>query len=137
MKSRNTSQKALLQKELGSFDTFFTAEELFENARKKDPGIGLATAYRFLREMREAGTLYSYSCEGRNVYSTMKRSHCHFTCEETGKIIHFDVDSLDFLKDKIPGSISSFQIEVKGKCKKCSSGKAPSPQHGMHKGKGH
>ena len=40
-------------------------------------------------------------------------------CEETGKVIHFDVDSLDFLKNKIPGSISSFQIEVKGRCKEC------------------
>ena len=41
-------------------------------------------------------------------------------CEETGKIIHFDVDSLDFLKNKIPGTISSFQIEVRGVCSKCS-----------------
>ena len=41
------------------------------------------------------------------------------TPEETGKVIHFDVDSLDFLKNKIPGSISSFQIEVKGKCEEC------------------
>jgi Fe2+ or Zn2+ uptake regulation protein len=119
MKSRNTIQKGIMQKEAAKFDSFFTAQELFEKARAKDNRIGLATIYRFLAEMREGGALYSYSCSGRAAYSTLKRSHCHFICEETGRVIHFDVDSLDFLRDKLPGEISSFQIEVRGKCSDC------------------
>jgi hypothetical protein len=38
------------------------------------------------------------------------------TGEKTGKVIHFKIESLDFLKNKIPGTIKSFQIEVRGIC---------------------
>jgi Fe2+ or Zn2+ uptake regulation protein len=72
--------------------------------------------YRFLKESKKNNELYSYECDRRAIYSKDKRSHCHFICEKTGKIIHFEIDSLDFLKDKIPGSIKSFQIEVRGLC---------------------
>ena len=119
-KTRNTKQKELIQKEIGTFKAFFTAENLYEKIKKKNKKIGLATIYRFLKKLRKTGEIYSYVCDNKLMYSKEKKSHCHFFCEETGKIIHFDVNTLDFLKDKIPGSITSFQIEVKGVCKKCS-----------------
>jgi Fur family ferric uptake transcriptional regulator len=119
MKTRNTKQKEIINKEVNRFKTFFTAEDLYEKVKVIDKNIGLATIYRFLKTLRKNGNIFSYTCDGKLVYSTENKSHCHFVCEETGKVIHFDVDSLDFLKNKIPGSISSFQIEVKGKCDEC------------------
>ena len=119
MKTRNTKQKETINKEINKLKTFFTAEELFKKVKLIDKNIGLATIYRFLKKLRKEGDIFSYTCDGKLVYSIENKSHCHFICEETGKIIHFDVDSLDFLKNKIPGSITSFQIEVKGKCEKC------------------
>ncbi len=119
-KTRQTRQKEILNNELENTAGFFTAEELFEEAIKNDKKLGLATVYRFLKNLREKQQIFSYMCDGRLVYSRQKKSHCHFVCESTGKIIHFDVDSLDFLKDKIPGTIKSFQIEVKGLCDDCA-----------------
>lgn len=116
MKTRNTRQKQLLSDAVEQTDTFFTAETLHESVVRKDSSIGLATVYRFLKDRREKGDLHTYMCEGKRTYSTERKSHCHFVCEETGKVIHFDIDSLDFLKKKIPGTIDSFQIEVRGKC---------------------
>lgn len=116
-KSRQTKQKELVSKEIAKFKTFFRAEDVLEKVKKHN--ISLATIYRYLKELREHNQIFSYSCDGKLIYSTENKSHCHFVCEETGEIIHFDIDSLDFLKDKIPGTISSFQIEVKGKCDKC------------------
>ncbi|MGV8162130.1 MAG: Fur family transcriptional regulator [Candidatus Nanoarchaeia archaeon] len=121
--SRNTKQKETIDIELKKINSFFTAEELFENVRKNNQDIGLATIYRFLKELRDNKEIYSYTCDGKLIYSKQKKSHCHFICEQTGKIIHFDVDSLDFLKNKIPGDITSFQIEVRGTCKKCETKK--------------
>ena len=120
MKTRNTRQKELISKEINRFNSFFTAEGLYEKVKAIDKSIGLATIYRFLKALRKSGNIFSYTCDGRRVYSKENRSHCHFVCEETGKVIHFNIDSLDFLKDKIPGSITSFQIEVKGICNNCS-----------------
>ncbi|MDD9952995.1 MAG: transcriptional repressor [Candidatus Woesearchaeota archaeon] len=112
--SRNTKQKALLQQELESTTTFFTAEEL--HARVQDKGIGLATVYRYLAACRKQGRLHPYSCGDRTIYSLQQQSHCHFTCEKTGKVMHFAVKNLDFLEGKIPGKVTSFQIEVRGIC---------------------
>jgi Fur family transcriptional regulator, ferric uptake regulator len=120
LKSRNTKQKELIQKEIEKINDFFTVEELYIGMQKKNKDIGLATIYRYLKQLRKEKLIHSYTCESKLIYSKNKKSHCHFTCEETGKVTHFEVDSLDFLKNKIPGTISSFQIEVKGKCKDCS-----------------
>jgi len=114
-KSRNTKQKETIQESLSSITGFFSAEELYGVVNKKDTSIGIATVYRFLKEQIEAKNLHSYICDRRNVYSK-HASHCHFICEKTGKVIHFDIDNLDFLKNRIPGKITSFQIEVRGLC---------------------
>lgn len=96
---------------------FFDAEELYDEIKQE--GVSKATVYRYLSEAKDAGRLYGYLCDRRQVYAKGKKSHCHFECEKTGRIIHFDVDNIDFLKDKIPGTITSFQIEVKGVCSEC------------------
>ena len=120
MQNRNTKQKDIIDKEISKFKTFFSAEDLCNQVKKIDKNIGLATVYRHLKTQRKNGDIYFYTCGGKIIYSKENRSHCHFLCEETGKVIHFDINSLDFLEDKIPGSITSFQLEVKGICNKCS-----------------
>ncbi|PIN80506.1 hypothetical protein COV13_03430 [Candidatus Woesearchaeota archaeon CG10_big_fil_rev_8_21_14_0_10_32_9] len=117
--SRNTKQKELIKNELDSINTFFSAEELHSRVKKKDETIGIATIYRYINELKGKGEVFSYVCDRRNIYSKGQKSHCHFMCEKTGKIIHFEINNLDFLKNKIPGSIKSFQLEVKGICREC------------------
>lgn len=117
-RSRTTRQYEVLTDATKQLDSFFDAQELLEEANKTE-SISQATIYRFLKEQVDENTLFEYRCEGSRVFTTQKRSHCHFVCEKTGKVIHFDVDSIDFLQDKIPGDIHSFQIEVRGVCKDC------------------
>ncbi len=117
VQKRNTRQKEILQAKLDKINNFFTAEDLLETVRKENKNIGIATIYRFLNELKNSNQIYSYKCNRKTVYSKQNKSHCHFICESTGKIFHFDIESLDFLKDKIPGSIRSFQLEVRGVCK--------------------
>lgn len=118
-KSRNTKQKEIIDSEIDKFQEFFTVEELYDRIKVKHSEIGLATVYRFMKQLRDEKRVFTYTCNNKLLYSKNKKSHCHFICEESGKVIHFDIDTLDFLKDKIPGSITSFQIEVRGKCKDC------------------
>lgn len=117
VKSRHTRQKEIIEDEIKSFKTFFSAEDLLAKVCVRDKKIGIATVYRFLKEYREKDKIYSYVCAGKRVYSNNKSNHCHFVCTESGKVIHFEIENIDFLKDKIPGEISSFQLEVKGICK--------------------
>ena len=118
MKTRNTRQKEIINKEINKFKTFFTVEDLHKKVRLNDNTIGIATIYRFLKTLRKNNDIFSYTCNNKLIYSKENKSHCHFVCEKTNKITHFTIDSLEFLKDKIPGSITSVQIEVKGVCTK-------------------
>lgn len=117
--SRNTWQKKLLEFELKKFRSFFSSDELFEKAKKKDERLGVATVYRFLADLVKNGKIHSYVCDRRTIYSVDKKSHCHFTCEKCGKVEHIDVKNLDFVKSKVSGSICHFQIDVSGVCSKC------------------
>lgn len=118
--NRATKQKEKINQELKKINFFFSAEYLYGIVKQKDKKIGIATIYRYLKEANKKEELFAYTCNRRTVYSKGKKSHCHFNCEKTGKIIHFEIQNLDFLKDKIPGTISSFQLDVKGTCKKCN-----------------
>ena len=118
-KSRQTKQKEVLDEVIKKFDSFFTAEELLTKVNKKDLKIGIATVYRFLKELVSKSQIHSYICNRKTIYSLENNSHCHFTCEKCGKVEHIKVDSLDFLKDKIEGSICHFQIDVSGICSSC------------------
>jgi Fur family ferric uptake transcriptional regulator len=118
-KSRKTRQKELIQAGIDTFTSLFTAEELFDKVRKKDSSIGIATVYRFLKDLRKKRELHSYVCDRRMIYSRQKNSHCHFICQKCGRVVHFDVDRVDFLKKKIGGDICHFQIDVHGICEGC------------------
>lgn len=118
--SRNTKQKRTIQNEIDKLNSFFSAEELHKKVSKHDKTIGIATVYRYLKEEKKKNNLFLYLCDRKNLYSKGKKNHCHFHCEETGKSFHFDLEDISFLKDKIPGKISSIQLEVRGVCEKCN-----------------
>jgi Fur family transcriptional regulator, ferric uptake regulator len=102
-KSRKTKQKELIQSEISQLTSFFTAEELYENIKKKDATIGIATVYRFLKELRKRKELHSYICERKMIYSHDENNHCHFICQKCEKITHFTIDKIDFLTKKLKG----------------------------------
>ncbi|MFA6089333.1 MAG: transcriptional repressor [Candidatus Woesearchaeota archaeon] len=118
--SRNTKQKELLNKTLNEINSFFSAEYFHNQVMKKDNSIGIATIYRYLSDLKTKKQIYSYICDRKTIYSKENKSHCHFICEKSNKTHHFEIDSLDFLKNKIPGSIISFQLEVRGICNECN-----------------
>ena len=118
-KSRNTRQKELLNKEIKNLNAFFTAEELFQRIVKKDPKIGIATVYRFLKDLINKRKLHFYTCNRKTIYSCNKESHCHFICEECGKVEHIEIKSIDFIKSKISGEVCHFQIDVFVICEQC------------------
>ena len=115
MERRSTRQKRILNETIAGFNGLFGADQLHEAAQEEDD-ISLATVYRHLKRREQEHSLFSYTCDGRKVYSTRSRAHCHYTCTDTGKVFHFELDTLDFLAGVVPGTIDSVQIEVSGTC---------------------
>lgn len=119
MKSRNTRQKELIIGEIEKFDRFFNSDELFQKVARKDNKIGVATVYRVLKDLRDSHRLHSYTCDRKTIYSTEKKNHCHFICEECGNVSHINIEKLYFLKKNIDGNICHVQIDVSGVCDRC------------------
>jgi Fe2+ or Zn2+ uptake regulation protein len=118
-KSRKTKQKELMQSEIKTLASFFTADELYEKIKEKDYTIGIATVYRFLKDLRRKKELHSYTCNRKMIYSLDENNHCHFICQKCNQITHFSIEKIDFLKTKIKGEICHFQIDVSGVCEEC------------------
>ncbi|HYD02672.1 MAG TPA: transcriptional repressor [Alphaproteobacteria bacterium] len=119
MKSRNTKQKEQLAEASLKFSSMFTAEELLEKAQKDIKNLGIATVYRFLNDSVKNGSLHSYTCDRKTIYSNHQNNHSHFICEKCGKKMHIDIKNIDFIKKNIPGSICHFQVDVSGVCDNC------------------
>lgn len=117
--SRQTRQKQLLHEVVATFSTFFTAEQFYQRAQKRDPRLGIATVYRFLHDLTSNHDLHSYQCNRRTIYSSTYKSHCHFICRRCKKTSNFTVNNLDFLHKNMHGTICHFHIEVEGICEKC------------------
>ncbi len=119
MKKRLTRQKQVLSEGISTFKGFFDAYELHAWTMKRNPKMGMATIYRFLKELEEHGEVHSYLCEQRKIYSRGTKNHVHFTCEHCGNIEHIPLKRVDFLDQVIAGKACHFQIDITGICKEC------------------
>ncbi len=117
--ARTTRQKKALEEAMQGFSTFFSAEELLAKAQKKDPKLGIATVYRFLREQAASDGVHTYSHDRKQVYSIQEISHCYFTCNRCGAVTHFAIKDINAIKRNVPGEICHFQVDVHGICDAC------------------
>jgi len=115
---RHTRQERALTESLNHFDAFFTADELARETQEKSH-VGVATVYRFLKNKELAGEVHSYICRRRRLYSVNEDSHCHFTCAKCGRVEHFKLSKIDFIKDATKGRVCHFQLDVTGVCTRC------------------
>ena len=69
---------------------------------KKDENIGLATIYRVLTQLEEAGLIQkNHFDDNSSSYEIKKRHHDHLICNVCGKIVEFTDDDLEELQEKI------------------------------------
>lgn len=121
--SRETQQKRIIESEVNKMSSFFTGEDLFKKVHKLNNQIGLATVYRFLKNLREKKLIHAFTCEKKLIYSKDTKSHCHFICEKCNKTVHIDIKDIKSLKKSLSGEICHFQIDIYGVCEKCLSNK--------------
>lgn len=117
--TRETKQKKIIEQEISKSRFFFTADEIYERVLKVDNNIGIATIYRFLKDLKKNRDIHTYVCNRKSLYSLKNMTHSHFVCESCGKLEHIKIENLDFLKKFVHGEICHFQIEVSGLCDLC------------------
>ncbi|MCX7027424.1 MAG: transcriptional repressor [Spirochaetes bacterium] len=106
-----------------------TAELLFTEVKKKDPGIGQATVFRTVKLLSEAG-LAREACQddGAKTYEhAFKHSHHdHLRCERCGKIVEFCDPTIEKAQEAIFVRYGFTPLEHKmqliGLCAECAAG---------------
>ncbi len=124
---KQTKQRKLIVEFFLSMKNHVDAEELYELARKKGTNIGLATIYRTLNLLKDAGLVDQSSfVNGRAVYEILEPGthHDHLVCTKCGKVIEFSNDKIEELQIEVARThgfrLSSHRLDLYGTCASCS-----------------
>jgi Fur family peroxide stress response transcriptional regulator len=84
---RMTRQRAAVFDFLRSVDTHPTADQVFHGVRPYIPKLSLATVYKALEALVDAGLAAKLTdLEGLAHYDGRSEAHYHFRCQETGEV---------------------------------------------------
>ncbi|MCK5515969.1 MAG: transcriptional repressor [Desulfobulbaceae bacterium] len=127
---RMTHQRELILEELARSKKHPTADGLYERVKKRLPRISLATVYRNLEILSEAGMIRKLEISGRQKrFDWQLDPHDHIYCVQC-----HSVDNIDFHQDcpiALPTEIhkgyiiSGCRIEFFGICPKCQKKNKP------------
>ncbi|EAQ03553.1 Ferric-uptake regulator [Pseudooceanicola batsensis HTCC2597] len=104
---RLTSQRRIIASVLDMSRDHPDVEELHARAAARDPGISLATVYRTVKTLEEAGILEKVDFgDGRARYEDAERDHHdHLIDMETGKVIEFVDPEIEALQERIAAKL--------------------------------
>lgn len=117
---RNTSQKSAVLEYLQGVKSHPSAETVYEEVKKKMPGISKGTVYRILNKYRDNGDIREIKTDVSR-YDADISHHSHFVCRQCGRVYDlFDFPSdLKINKKTKVGIIDNYQIYLYGVCRKC------------------
>lgn len=124
---RSTAQRRLI------VDTFFegashmTIEDLLNEVRSRDKGIGYATVYRTLKLLAECGVAaerrFGDGLSRYELADDASAHHDHLICASCGKIVEFEEPRIEALQDEIAARhgflVTSHKHEMYGTCPDC------------------
>jgi len=124
MPLRMTNQREMILRELRESRQHLTADELYERVKRLMPRISLATVYRNLEILSEAGIIAKLEVSGRQKrFDYDVREHDHIYCVVCHRIDNLELDrgSIRIVgRDCDKGyTIQGYRLEVAGICPEC------------------
>ncbi|MFU8795864.1 MAG: Fur family transcriptional regulator [Dehalococcoidia bacterium] len=88
---RKTRYREAIARVLRGTRSHPSAEWVYEEVKRELPDIGLATVYRNLRLMKEAGEIVELRAADSSAhFDADTRMHYHFLCDRCGRIMDLD-----------------------------------------------
>lgn len=124
---KSTIQRDLIITEFLRSKGHISAEELYSKLKKKHSSLGLATVYRTLKILTEAGLADERRFnDGYTRYElrTGGAHHDHLVCTGCGLVEEFENEEIEKLQMKVANAYSfairDHKLELYGLCKACS-----------------
>ena len=111
---RPTKQRMILAKLLFEKGRrHITAEELYDEVKKDNRKISLATVYNTLKQFTNINLIREIVVDqNRSLYCTNNESHYHLYIEDEGKIIDIPTKNIDLNIPSIPACLKLHNIDV-------------------------
>ena len=111
---RPTKQRMILIKLLFQTpDRHISADELYEEVKKEDRKISLATIYNTLKQFTKLGLLKELVVDqNKSIYCTNHDPHYHLYIEDEGKVIDIPQKNIDLNIPSIPACLSLHNVDV-------------------------
>ena len=123
---RPTRQQAAVAELLSRSDDFLSAQTLHAQLRDSGDPIGLATVYRALQAMAEAGTVdVLRTDDGEAVYRCCStHHHHHLVCRACGRTVEVEGPAVERWTERVAGEHGftdvTHTLEIYGTCSECS-----------------
>ena len=119
-----SKQRELILNEVRNNHLHPTADIIYTNLKKDNPGLSLGTVYRNLSQLTEHGFISKLSMPNQSDrFDRNTKPHAHLICEICNNI--FDIESsyidtfINDLSTKENIEVSNYDIILKGICTNC------------------
>ena len=111
---RATKQRRVLAKLIFDKGTrHISAENLFDEVKKEERKISMATVYNTLKQFTSLGLIREIVVDqNKSLYCNNNKSHYHLYIEDEGKIIDIPTKNIDLNIPSIPACLQLHNIDV-------------------------
>jgi Fe2+ or Zn2+ uptake regulation protein len=129
---RMTPQRRLILETLNGLECHPTAEDLFNQARQRDPSLHLSTVYRTLRWLEQEGLIsvrrFNEDHRQERFDLAYPSEHYHFLCTSCRTVIEFDNLLVNAIKAQFElhsgAQVDVGSVTLYGICASCLAGQA-------------
>ncbi|MGB3224238.1 MAG: transcriptional repressor [Desulforhopalus sp.] len=119
-----TNQREIILRELRKSKRHLSADELYDIVKKVMPRISLATVYRNLEILSEAGLIGKLEISGRQKrFDPDVSDHDHIYCVVCHKVDNLDIERKDVDSEQLGAAagyrITGYRVEIIGICPEC------------------
>lgn len=122
--TRLTAQRRLLVSLIEEWPGSFTVADLHAEALRRERRVGLATTYRVVELLRDAGSLHAVRVEDSNAYVRCGGGHHHhLVCTTCGRVEETRLcaaPSTAEVARRHGFTPSSHELEIYGTCRRCA-----------------
>lgn len=123
---KHSKQRNFIIEEFLQMKTHVSAEELYSQFKNLEQNPGLATVYRTLNLLKDAGLVdQKQFSDGKSVFEVMQPGshHDHLICLTCHKVIEFENEEIERLQEqvakKLGFKLTKHSLELFGHCSDC------------------
>lgn len=123
---RVTAQRTIILETIAHMHGHLSAQQVYEQAAKRLPGLNLATIYRTVETLHEAGLVDMLDAQSEPMRFALRdpeHPHGHLVCTDCGRIMDLDADLIRDLAGSVATQteflVDQHHLTLQGTCPEC------------------